>query len=97
MNVQQIIKKQGWKKQKLRGDLFYGFDKDDNALKIVFVKDSNEKKIEELKNKLWNSYYSRILIYKDSRNRYKIWWNNQNKSKDRDFDEKGFDEKTSPV
>jgi len=96
MNVQQIIKQQGWTERK-EGNIFvYEFEKDSDTLKI-FLADTKIK-LDELKNKLWNTYYSRVLIYKQDSNRYKIWTNNQSpENESRDFDDKSFDEETSPI
>lgn len=96
MNVQQIIKKQGWTEKK-EGDVFvYEFEKDSDTLKIFLTE--TDSKLDELKNKLWNTYYSRILIYKQNSNQYKIWTNNQSPQNDGcSFDNKSFDEKISPI
>lgn len=96
MNVQQIIKKQGWTEKKEGSIFVYEFEKDIDTLKI-FLTDTNTK-LDKLKNKLWNTYYSRVLIYKQTSNQYKIWTNNQNpKNEGKDFDDESFDEKISPI
>jgi len=99
MNVQQIIEKQCWTEKKEENVLIYEFEKDIDTLKILLVDDCFlVDEINKIKNQLWNTYYSRILIYKNDSGSYKIWTNNQYPgNNDIDFDEKSFDEKISPV
>jgi|GEM_PF-5643638 len=100
MNAQQVIHKQGWRETKERGFSTYWFEKDVNTIKILYApRRISQRKLGELKNKLWNSYYSRILIYKSSPpNEFKVWANNQNPQEEGEiFDEKPFDEKISPL
>lgn len=101
MNIQEFIKKQGWKEQKESDIPFskvYEFDEDYNTLKIVFSIKSNEDKINELKDRLWNNYYSRILIYKSDEQKYKIWSNNQAREKEKEISsELDFNERISPI
>ena len=95
MNIQQIIKRQGWEESKQNSGI-YELEKDVDTIKI-YLEDRKDN-IEELKNKLWNAYYSRVLIYKNSSNGYIIWSNSQSpKSEGIDFKEKPFDEKISPI
>ncbi|WP_456325754.1 HsdM family class I SAM-dependent methyltransferase [Desulfonauticus submarinus] len=99
-NVQQLIKKQGWTETKEKEDdiFVYEFDRDIDTLKIFLTETTHSNRIGELKNKLWNTYYSRVLIYKQGNNQYKIWTNNQSPmAVGHDFDSKSFNEKISPV
>ncbi len=95
MNIQQIIKRQGWEESKQNSGI-YELEKDVDTIKI-YLEDRKDN-IEELKDKLWNAYYSRVLIYKNFSNDYIIWSNSQSpKSEGVDFKEKPFDEKISPI
>lgn len=99
MNVKQIIEKQGWKKRKEKGVLVYEFEKDIDTIKIYFTEDSKNN-IKELKNELWNAYYSRFLICKNFSNNYTIWRNDQspeNPGKILSKKEFDFDEEIPPV
>lgn len=95
-NIKEIIKQQGWDAIEKNGVSIYQFEEGIDTLKIYLT--DTEKGIGKLKNELWNTYYSRILLYKQCSDKYKIWTNNQSpESEGRDFDENSFDEKISPV
>ena len=100
MNIKQIIEKQGWRKRKGNDFLIYELEKDVDTIKIYFAENGkNDNNIKELKNELWNAYYSRFLIYKNFQNNYIIWSNDQSlessgKILDKDLD---FNEKVPPV
>ena len=97
MNVKQIIKKQGWKESKQNSGI-YEFEKDIDTIKI-YLEDRKDN-LKELKNKLWNAYYSRVLICKNSPNDYIIWRNDQspeNPGRILNKEEIDFDERTPPV
>ena len=96
MNVQQIIKKQGWAEKKEGSIFVYEFEKDPDTLKIFLTETDSE--LDKLKNKLWNIYYSRVLIYKQNGNQYKVWTNNQSPQNEGcSFSGESFDERISPI
>ena len=99
MNIKQILKEQGWKEREERGVSVYEFEKDVDTIKIYFTEDGKND-IKELKNKLWNAYYSRILICKNFSNDYMIWGNDQSpdyQGKSLNAKKFDFDENISPI
>lgn len=97
MKIQQIIKKQGWKESEKNSGI-YELEKDVDTIKIYFA--DSKHSFKELKNELWNAYYSRFLIYKNSPNDYIIWKNDQspeNPGKILNKEDFDFDEKIPPV
>ena len=100
MALNEILKNQGWRRRvdKDAGVKKFEFEDDRDTLKIYLSDKYDSEQIKSIKSKLWNEYYSRIFLYRNSKNNLLVWTNSQSPDKEGiGYEETPFNEKISPI